>query len=434
MPHPDRAATRTGEDPRRLAAVMLHRVLTEGRMLEEAPAPSDPASAARARRLALTALRHLNCADAILKPLLRKPPPPRVHAVLRVAVVEMLELGAPAHGVVDAAVSAIRALPKGAALAALGNAVLRRAAETAPADWAALPVPRLPGWMRKPLVRAWGPEAVAAIEAAHLAGAPLDLTLRSMPEPARAALHAALSEAAGPVDILPNGSWRLTGSPQVSALPGYAEGQWWVQDAAAALAAPLLDARPGMRVLDLCAAPGGKTMQLAASGAAVTALDLSDARLERLRANLSRTGLTAAVIVADALDWKPDAAFDAILLDAPCTATGTIRRHPDLPHVRRPEDLSALAALQAALIDRALTMLRPGGRLVYCTCSLLPQEGEAQIEAALERHAGRLAADPLSQPPFGRLSPQGGWRIRPDDLPGRGGADGFFIARLTLGG
>ncbi len=429
-----RRAAATEGDPRRLAAAFLHRVLAEGRMLDEAPGGTDAATAARARRLALTALRQLQRADAVLKPLLRKPPPPRVQAVLRLAVVEMLELGAPAHGVVDAAVAATRALPKGAAFAGLVNAVLRRAAATPPADWAALPVPRLPDWLRRRLVASWGAEAVAAIEAAHLAGAPLDLTLRPMPAAERAALLAALAEAAGPVDELPGGTLRLAGSPQVSALPFYAEGRWWVQDAAAALAAPLLAAGPGMRVLDLCAAPGGKTLQLAATGAAVTALDLSAPRLKRLRANLARTGLEAEVVVADALDWSPAAPFDAVLLDAPCSATGTIRRHPDLPHVRRPADLESLIALQARLLDRAFAMLRPGGRLVFCTCSLLREEGEAQVAAALARHAGGLAIDSLPAPPFGRATPEDGWRTRPDDLAGRGGVDGFFIARLIRSG
>jgi 16S rRNA (cytosine967-C5)-methyltransferase len=428
-----RASDRSGADPRRLAATMLHRVLAEGRMLEEAPG-ADPVAAARARRLAMTTLRHLSRADAILAPLLRKPPPPRVHALLRLAVVEMLELGAPAHGVVDDAVEAARALPKGSSFAGLVNAVLRRAAKTAAADWAALPVPRLPDWLHRRLVDVWGAEAVSAIEAAHLAGAPLDLTLRPMPSPERQALIAALLEATGHVDILANGTLRVTGTPQVSALPGYAEGRWWVQDAAAALAAPLTAAGPGLRVLDLCAAPGGKTMQLAATGAEVTALDLSEQRLGRLRANLARTGLSAQVVAADALDWTPDAPFDAVLLDAPCTATGTIRRHPDLPYLRRGEELEGLVALQARLLDRAAEFVRPGGSLVYCTCSLLPEEGEAQAAAALDRHARRLAPDPLPAPPFGRATEGGGWRTRPDDLAERGGVDGFFIARLTRTG
>ena len=427
-----RAAPRSAApDARQLAATLLHRVLAEGRMLEETPAAVDPATAARARRLALTTLRHLPRADTVLKPLLRKPPPARIQALLRLAVVEMLELGAPPHGVVHAAVTATRDLPKGASFAGLVNAVLRRAAETPASVWAALPVPRLPGWLRQRLVAAWGPRAVTSIEAAHLAGAPLDLSLRPMPEAEREALIAELAQAAGAVTELPGGSLRLGDNPQVSALPGYAGGRWWVQDAAAALAAPLLAARPGMRVLDLCAAPGGKTMQLAATGAEVTALDLSEARLARLRANLARTGLVAQVVVADALDWVAPQPFDAVLLDAPCSATGTIRRHPDLPQVRRAADLPALVALQERLIDRALAMLRPGGMLVYCTCSLLPEEGEAQIDAALARHGERLAVSALPAPPFGRVTPGGGWRTRPDDLAETGGVDGFFIARLT---
>jgi 16S rRNA (cytosine967-C5)-methyltransferase len=217
---------------------------------------------------------------------------------------------------------------------------------------------------------------------------------------------------------------------QVSALPGYEAGEWWVQDAAAALPARMLVPGPGMRVLDLCAAPGGKTMQLAASGAQVTALDLSEARLERLRQNLARTGLGAEIVRADVMDWQPAAPFDAVLLDAPCSATGTIRRHPDLPHVRKPADVAALVDLQAAMLDRALGFLRPGGVLVYCTCSLLPDEGEAQITAALARHPGLVADTPPQ--PFGRATPEGGWRTRPDDVPG--GVDGFYMARLRRGG
>ncbi|WP_209427717.1 transcription antitermination factor NusB [Pararhodobacter sp. SW119] len=430
MPRPAPREQGAAPDPRQLAAAMLYRVLGERQMIDDAPGGTDPARAARARRLALTTLRHLSRADTVLKPLLRKLPPPRVHAILRLATVEMCELGAPAHGVVDGAVAATRAVPKGAAFAGLVNAVLRRVAEISPDAWARLPVPRLPGWLRKRLILAWGGRSVEAIEAAHLAGAPLDLTLAAMPPEDRSALVAALADAAGPVAELPRGTLRLAGTPQVSALPGYAAGRWWVQDAAAALAAPLIGAQPGMRVLDLCAAPGGKTMQLADGGAEVTALDLSDARMRRLRANLERTGLSARLVVADALDWVPPDPFDAVLLDAPCSATGTIRRHPDLPHVRREADLAGLVALQARLIDRAVEMVRVGGTLVFCTCSLLPEEGEAQIAAALARHGGRLALSPLPAPPLGRAA-GGGWRTRPDDPGARGGIDGFFIARMT---
>jgi 16S rRNA (cytosine967-C5)-methyltransferase len=195
---------------------------------------------------------------------------------------------------------------------------------------------------------------------------------------------------------------------------------------------PVLAPRAGERVLDLCAAPGGKTMQLADAGAEVTALDISAARMARVSENLARTGLTARLVVADALDWQPETPFDAILLDAPCSATGTIRRHPELPFVKSMADLPALVALQARLIDRAVNWLAPGGRLVFSTCSLLPQEGEAQLAGALARHPG-LRVEPPVLPwlPPNWQGPEGGLRLRPDRWAEQGGMDGFFIARLV---
>ncbi len=256
------------------------------------------------------------------------------------------------------------------------------------------------------------------IETAQAVAPPIDLTLRpgAVPPPGG--------------EVLPGGSVRLPAGVQVTALPGWPEGAFWVQDAGAALAARVLDPAPGEVVVDLCAAPGGKTLQLAAAGARVTAVDVSDARLARLRENLARTGLSADVVVADALAWMPAAPADAVLLDAPCSATGTIRRHPDLPFVKDGSDLPALLALQTALIDRALAMLRPGGRLVFATCSLLPEEGERQIEAALARHPGLVveAAQAEGIDP-GWRTPHG-LRLRPDHWADRGGIDGFFIARL----
>jgi 16S rRNA (cytosine967-C5)-methyltransferase len=218
-------------------------------------------------------------------------------------------------------------------------------------------------------------------------------------------------------------------------LPGYAEGGWWVQDAAAALPAKLLQPQPGERILDLCAAPGGKTLQLAAAGAHVTALDISAPRLSRLQANLARTNLTATLVTADALHWQPEAPFDAILLDAPCSATGTIRRHPDLPFVKDGSELISLTSLQAQLIDRALTWLKPGGRLVFSTCSLLPEEGETQLAAAVARHPSltveRLALEGIDPVWW---TPEGALRLRPDHWADRGGMDGFFMVRLRKEG
>ena len=419
-------------DPaRRLALDLLGAVLIDSRMLADLPGDAGPAAErARARRLALATLRELQRADTVLRPLLRKSPPPRVQAILRLAVTEMLSLAAPAHGVVHDAVALARLEPGGERLTGLVNAVLRRAAEFGHEAWASLPVPRLPGWLRRRLTRAHGTEALVAIEAAHLAGAPLDLSV-TRPDDAPALADAIAAHTGISPILLPGGSLRLPSGAQISALPGHEQGRWWVQDAAAALPAQLLAPASGAHVLDLCAAPGGKTLQLAAAGAHVTALDKSEKRLERLRKNLARTGLPARIVCADALEWKPASAplFDAVLLDAPCSATGTIRRHPELPLIRKPGDLVALTALQAQLIDHALTLLRPGGRLVYCTCSLLPEEGEDQLAAALARHKALALVDhpPL---PLGRPAKGGGWRTRPDDLHDKGGIDGFFMALL----
>ncbi|WP_068304096.1 RsmB/NOP family class I SAM-dependent RNA methyltransferase [Pararhodobacter sp. CCB-MM2] len=407
MPHP--------ADPRRMAATLVAGVV-EGAMLPEVPLPpADPADRARAQRLALATLRNFGRTQAVLGPLVAREPQPEVMAALRVATVELLELGEASHGVVNATVNALKSDRSTVKAAGMANAVLRKVAGFE--GWDALPVQTLPGWLKRRLKGVYGTEGVAAIEAAHHATAPLDLSVK----PGKSA-----PEGAEPVGL----SHRLPSGLQVTALPGFAEGDWWIQDAAAALPASLLAVQAGESVLDLCAAPGGKTMQLAAAGAKVTALDLSEGRLKRLRENLTRTGLTAEIVCADALDWSPAEKVDAVLLDAPCSATGTIRRHPDLPFVRKPADVEALTKLQAQLIDRALTFLKPGGRLVYCTCSLLPDEGESQIEAALARHPGLTARTPAL--PLGRATPEGGWRTRPDDH--EGGIDGFYMALLHPNG
>jgi 16S rRNA (cytosine967-C5)-methyltransferase len=361
-------------------------------------------------------LRHLEPADKLLKPHLRKAPPLTVQNTLRLAVVERAQ-GAPAHGVVNAAVEMVRRGKRTGHLAGLVNAVLRAVAE----GEIAMPPQKLPRWMRQPMVHAYGRDAVAAIEVVQAMEPPLDLTLRAGFE-------------APEGEVLPTGSLRLTAPGQVSGLPGYAAGGWWVQDAAAALPARLLGVQPGERVLDLCAAPGGKTLQMAAAGGAVTAVDISGPRMAWVAANLARTGLTAELVVADALVWKPDGPFDAILLDAPCSATGTVRRHPDLPFVKDGSEVAGLVALQAQLLDRALGWLRPGGRLVFATCSVLPEEGEDQVAAALERHPG-LAVERVElagvEPAW--WTEAGGLRLRPDYWADRGGMDGFFMVRLRLG-
>lgn len=423
-----RDETARGAAARLVTGVLDDRAPLSDQVARGALAGLAPPDRARAQRLALATLRNLGRADAVLKPFLRKSPPPLVRAILRVSVTEIFAEGAAAHGAVSEAVGLTGASGRKAeGFAGMVNAVLRRASATPAENWAALPADPLPGWLRGRLMSAWGKAATMAMEAAQAKGAPLDLTPK---DGDASALAARLGG-----EALPTGSVRLQSAGQISDLPGYAEGDWWVQDAAAALAAKVLAPKPGERVLDLCAAPGGKTLQLAAVGAAVTALDLSEARMERVRENLARCRLTAEIVVADALIWEGQGGFDAVLLDAPCSATGTIRRHPDLPFVRDPAALKELAALQAALLDRALTRLRPGGRLVFATCSLLPEEGERQVSAALARHPG-LAADPaaLDLPGIepGWITSEGGLRLRPDDWPERGGLDGFFIACLRL--
>jgi 16S rRNA (cytosine967-C5)-methyltransferase len=404
-----------GVQARAAAVTMLNAVLGEGRMLADLADPAlPPADRARALRLAQAVLRQMEPADKALKPHLRKAPPLAVLNILRLAVVERAAGGA-GHGVVNAAVEIAKRGAKTRHLAGLVNAVLRAVPE------GPLPgVQKLPRWMRQPMVHAYGRDAVAAIEAVQAGEPPLDLTVRPGAEAPEGV-------------VLPTGSLRLELAGQVSALPGYATGGWWVQDAAAALAVRLLAPQPGEAVLDLCAAPGGKTLQLAAAGAAVTALDISAPRLARLRENLARTGLAATVVAADALDWAPEARFDAILLDAPCSATGTVRRHPELPFVKDGSEVEGLVALQARLIDRALSWLKPGGRLVYATCSLLPAEGEDQLAAALARHPG-LAVErvELTGVEPGWWTEAGGLRLRPDYWAEAGGMDGFFLVRLRV--
>ena len=412
--------------PRRSAHHLLMQITTEGRLMPEliaggALAQLAPDDRARAQRLATDALRGLDRADRMLKPYLKKPPTDHVMNALRLGLTELVQ-GEAAHGVVNAYVELVARHKRSQTMKGLTNAVLRRIADEGPDAWAKRAVPLTPGWLRQPLVAAWGRDAVTGMEAAHFAGAPLDLTAKGDPQ--------ALADALGGV-VVPTGSVRLAQAGQVSGLPGYDAGGWWVQDAAAAVPVKLLGDVAGLRVLDLCAAPGGKTLQLAAGGADVTAVDLSEKRMGKLGENLARTGLTARTVVSDAFDYT-QGGFDAVLLDAPCSATGTIRRHPDLPYAKDGSDFGALIAQQEALIDHALTLLRPGGRLVYCTCSLLPDEGEVQVEEALARHKG-LKITPVTLPGLDPAwtTDEGGLRLRPDYWADLGGMDGFYIAVLT---
>lgn len=416
----------TGLPARQSAVYLLDQVLGEGRLMSELLAAGAldklaPEDRARAARLAQETLRGLERADRVLQKHLSKYPPLTVRNALRVGTTELCT-GAAAHGVVNAMVELVSRHRRLGHLKGLTNAVLRKVAADGPETWAALRAPRLPKWLRGPLVEAWGSEEMAAMEAAHFRGAPLDLTAKTD--------AAAVAEMTGG-QLLPTGSVRVAAAGQVSAMSGFEAGDWWVQDAAAALPVKMLDPQPGEDVLDLCAAPGGKTLQLAAAGAQVTAVDDSAARMKRVEENLARTGLTATLRIEDAL--QSQGAFDAVLLDAPCSATGTIRRHPDLPHAKDGSEFGDLIALQSELIDHAWTLVKPGGRLVFCTCSLLPDEGEVQVDEALECHPDMTTDASASErggvDPAWR-TPEGGLRLRPDFWPDLGGMDGFYIAVL----
>ncbi|WP_372991779.1 RsmB/NOP family class I SAM-dependent RNA methyltransferase [Sulfitobacter sp.] len=420
----------TGVQARRSAVYLLDMILGEERLMSELLAAGvldklPPDDRARAQRLALDTLRGMERADRLLQKHLSKYPPLTVRNALRVGTVELCQGGA-AHGVVNAMVELVATHKKLGHLKGLTNAVLRKIAAEGPEAWAALRSPRLPKWLRGPLVDAWGAEAIAGIEAAHFAGAPLDLTAKNDPD--------ALALAVGG-SVLPSGSVRVMDAGQVTAMPGFAEGDWWVQDAAAALPVKILAPQKGEAVLDLCAAPGGKTMQLAAAGAQVTAVDSSKQRMQRVKENLARVHLPAKNVVMDARAFEGQ--FNAILLDAPCSATGTIRRHPDLPHAKDGSEFGELIELQSELIDHAWSLLNPGGRLVFCTCSLLPDEGEVQVDEALERHSDMTVdASALDIPGIDPawISSEGGLRLRPDYWAELGGMDGFYIACLRKAG
>ena len=375
-----------------------------------------------ARALAMTVLRRKGALDRALDARLKTPPPEVVTALLRLGAAQLFYMDTAAHAAV-ATTMALAEQDRGARpYKGLINAVLRRLSRGAPP--ATPPEALAPDWLYARWTAAYGEEAARAI-AALIADEPAtDLTLR---DPADAPELAAAIEA----EVLPGGSLRVPHRGELTEWPGFAEGRWWVQDASAAVPARLLAAKPGETVLDLCAAPGGKTLQLAATGAAVTALDRSAPRLGRVRENLERMGFTAEIVAAEAASWDDARQFDAVLLDAPCTATGTYRRHPDVLWGTRPPDIAKLAGVQSRLLRAAADRVRPGGRLVYCVCSLEPEEGEAQVEAFL-RARPEFSLDPAAPgeggAPEASLAAGGVLRILPHHLPG--GTDGFFAARF----
>lgn len=417
----------TGLPARRTAHHLLMQITEQGRLMAEligggALENLAPDDRARAQRLANDALRGLDRADRMLKPYLKKTPPAHVMHALRLGVIELTS-GEAAHGVVNAYVEIVGRNKRTQAMKGLTNAVLRKIAAEGAEGWHKRNTPLMPNWLRQPMVAAWGRKAVEGIEAAHFAGAPLDISVKSD--------AAGVAKAIGG-SVLPTGSVRIADAGQVTALAGYDEGDWWVQDAAAAMPVLALGDVSGLTVLDLCAAPGGKTMQLAARGANVTAVDVSQNRLDRLAQNMARVNLPSAQLCSDA--FEVTGTWDVVLLDAPCSATGTIRRHPDLPYAKDGSEFGALIDQQEAMLDHALSLVKPGGRLVYCTCSLLPDEGEVQVEEALIRNPdisvdrSAVALDGID-PDW--ITPEGGLRLRPDYWADIGGMDGFYIAVLT---
>ncbi|MCC5996933.1 MAG: RsmB/NOP family class I SAM-dependent RNA methyltransferase [Oceanicaulis sp.] len=394
-------------------------------------AEMDARDRAFARALAAAVIRRSGALDAALAAVLERPLPDtalRARLALRCGAAELLILSTPPHAAVDAWVELMGASPESAGFRRLANAVLRRVSGRGAALFEqADALDDLPPWLAARWRSAYGEATARAMAAACASAPPLDLTLKPGGDPEQ------LARAIGGV-VLPTGTVRRTAIGLVEEIEGYDAGAWWVQDAAAALPARLLAAVPGESVGDLCAAPGGKTLQLAATGAQVSAVELSARRLRRVEANLARTGLTARLIKADAAQWRPDAPLDAVLLDAPCTATGTLRRRPDAAWAKRESDIAELAAIQSRLLDAAFAMLRQGGRMIFCTCSMEPEEGEAHIPAFLARTPD-AALDPVRAGELpgldGALAPEGWVRTRPDMWAGEGGLDGFFIARIV---
>ena len=424
---------------RRIAADILDGVLRRRIALDEQFSgknahPGLPALAERdralTRRLTATVLRRLGTLRHLVGGYLEKGFPadaPRAETILLLGAAQILWLEVPDHAAVDLSVRLAQADRRAGRYAGLVNAVLRRVAQhgaTASFDDISRDTPE---WLLKRWTGIYGSDTARAIAAANGHEPALDLTVKQDTEFLGRTLRGR---------VMPTGTVRTLAHGAISLLPGFSEGAWWVQDAAAALPVRLFGDLRGMNVADLCAAPGGKTAQLAFAGANVTAVDRSPARINRLRENLARLSLDAETVVADALEWD-GGPFDAVLVDAPCSSTGTIRRHPDVPWLKSEADISVLTSLQQRLLDRAVGLLKPGATLVYCVCSLEPEEGENQITALLARDP-RVARKPITpQDVFDRaefVTPAGDLRTLPlhlvDPDPRWGGLDGFYATRL----
>ena len=425
---------------RRIAADILDGVLRRRTALDELlsgknahPGLAGLAERDRAlmRRLVATVLRRLGTLRHLVGGFLEKGFPsdaPRVETILLLGAAQILWLEVPDHAAVDLSVRLAQADRRAARYAGLVNAVLRKVTQSAATRSVDGSTRDTPEWLLKRWKQAYGPDTARAIATANGHEPALDLTVKQDAEYWAERLRGR---------VLPTGTVRTLAHGAISLLPGFSEGAWWVQDAAAALPVRLLGDVQGKRIAELCAAPGGKTAQLALAGAKVSAIDRSPARLNRMRENLVRLSLNAETVVADALDWK-GGPFDGLLLDAPCSATGTIRHHPDIPWLKNEADLPVLTSLQQRLIDRAIELTRPGGTFVYCVCSLEPEEGQNHIEMLLARDP-RVMRSPISaQEVFGHaefITTDGDLRTLPQQLPDPdprwAGLDGFYAARLT---
>lgn len=403
-----------GLPARRAALAMLDAVLRRGETLDQAAGHAlrkidGEADRALARAIAAETLRWKVDLDALVDSATKKrlPDDAKPRAVLEAMLAQWLRLDTPPHAVIATGLPLLAGGPRRLAHGVFSTLVRREASLPA--------APTLP----EPVRKRWG-ERTGAITAALAAPPPLDVTLRDAGE------TEAWADRLGGNSLMP-GHVRLPRGSAVEGLPGYEEGAWWVQDLAASLPARLLGPGEGRRALDLCAAPGGKTLQLVSAGWQVTALDISERRAGLLRENLARTGLDAEIVIADALEWQPDGLFDAVLLDAPCTATGTCRRHPDVIHRIGARQIAEMVGLQRRLLDRASRWLTPGGRLVYAVCSLEREEGEEQVRTLALRPD---PVDPREVPAGVHLSPEGWIRTDPGQLVEAGGMDGFFVARF----
>jgi 16S rRNA (cytosine967-C5)-methyltransferase len=439
-----RPAEVPGLAARRIAADILDGVLHKHRTLDDQldgaaahPALKTLADRDRAlmRRLVATILRRLGTLGHLLSRLLDRGIPtdaPRAQSALLIGAAQILWMDVPDHAAVDLSVRLVQSDRRAAKYAGLVNAVLRRCAREGAGlvDEVKNETLDIPPWLLKRWIAHYGEATAKAMAHAILHEPSLDLTVKSDPAQWATRLHG---------EQLPTGTVRTLLQGSVTMLPGFSEGAWWVQDAAAALPARLFGDIKGKTIVDFCAAPGGKTAQLAQAGARVIALDRSPARVARLKDNMTRLSLEAEAIVVDATEWQGDAGgFDGILIDAPCSSTGTIRRHPDVAWLRQEADIATLGPLQKRLLQRATSLLKPGGTLVYCTCSLEPEEGEAAVTALLSAESG-LKRAPIAPDEVAGLAeiinPQGDLRTLPSHLahadPRLGGLDGFYAARLV---